>query len=112
MPPLGSVQIPAYPNAPLLKSKETSQWPLVIFSHGLGGSRTAYRCVDTISPLKCRDFEREGSQFCSGLAASGKVVLALEHRDGTGIACTPRLWNQGSQSESRKLLYLRESDVQ
>ncbi|KJA29853.1 hypothetical protein HYPSUDRAFT_127126 [Hypholoma sublateritium FD-334 SS-4] len=87
------LKIPAYPNAPLLIPKETLQWPLVIFSHGLGGSRTAY------------------SQFCSGLAASGKVVLALEHRDGTGIACRPRLWNQGSQSDSRMLLYLRESDV-
>ncbi|PPQ77726.1 LOW QUALITY PROTEIN: hypothetical protein CVT25_011160, partial [Psilocybe cyanescens] len=40
--------IPAYPNAPLLsplRTKELSQWPLVIFSHGLGGGRTAYRSV-------------------------------------------------------------------
>lgn len=47
-------KIPVYPNAPLLNpttidssdSERISpihQWPLVMFSHGLGGSRTAYR---------------------------------------------------------------------
>ncbi|KAG6903475.1 hypothetical protein C0995_005498 [Termitomyces sp. Mi166 len=72
--------IPVYPNAPLARPRppqessiedgeEASQWPLVIFSHGLGGTRTAY------------------SQICSRLASSGRVVLAMEHRDGTGCAC-------------------------
>ncbi|KAF9481807.1 hypothetical protein BDN70DRAFT_875743 [Pholiota conissans] len=88
------LKIPAYPNAPLRKPESPLyQWPLVIFSHGLGGSRTAY------------------SQFCSRLAASGKVVLAIEHRDGTGTVCMPHSWNQGRQSEPRTLLYLRESDI-
>ncbi|KAF8969447.1 platelet-activating factor acetylhydrolase, isoform II-domain-containing protein [Flammula alnicola] len=95
------LKIPAYPNAPLLnptkasescRTEETtsfSQWPLVIFSHGLGGSRTAY----------------------SRLAASGKVVLAVEHRDGTGTVCMPRTWKQESKSEPRTLLYLQESNI-
>lgn len=52
------------------------------------------------------------SQFCSRLAASGKVVLAIEHRDGTGPVCMPRSWNEGRKSEPRSLLYLRESDIQ
>lgn len=47
------LQIPVYPNAPLARPQEsngeddakTSKRSLVIFSHGLGGSRTAYRYV-------------------------------------------------------------------
>ncbi|CAA7260046.1 unnamed protein product [Cyclocybe aegerita] len=91
------LRIPAYPNAPLLSPSKAdinaSQWPLVIFSHGLGGGRTVY------------------SQFCSRLAASGKIVLAVEHRDGTGTVCMPRSWNQGMKSGPRPIFYLRETDI-
>ncbi|KAF9453028.1 hypothetical protein P691DRAFT_659435 [Macrolepiota fuliginosa MF-IS2] len=92
------IKVPAYRNAPLLHPEKTKgglekQWPLVIFSHGLGGSRTAY------------------SQFCARLAASGKVVLALEHRDGTGMACTPRSWGVDRGTAHRTIVYLREADV-
>ncbi|TFK43726.1 platelet-activating factor acetylhydrolase, isoform II-domain-containing protein [Crucibulum laeve] len=98
------VKIPAYPNAPLLNPMDlnafpatqpsvSSQWPLVIFSHGLGGSRTAY------------------SQFCSRLAASGKVVLAVEHRDGTGTLSMPRLWDVDGKSTSKITYYLRDTDI-
>ena len=50
---IDNVKIPVYNDAPLLqpvldKSVDgneavAEQWPLVIFSHGLGGSRTSYR---------------------------------------------------------------------
>jgi platelet-activating factor acetylhydrolase len=43
--------------------------PVVIFSHGLGGNRSAY----TIT--------------CSELASQGYVVFAIEHADGTASAC-------------------------
>jgi platelet-activating factor acetylhydrolase len=92
------IRIPAYLNAPLLhpekaQENEKKQWPLVIFSHGLGGGRTAY------------------SQYCSRLAASGNVVLALEHRDGTAMACRPRSWDVDGKNAYRSMVYLRETDV-
>lgn len=77
-------KIPVYRNAPLLSPGNEKQWPLVLFSHGLGGSRTAY------------------SQLCTEMAAAGKVVLAIEHRDGTAPACT---------FGSRTVLYYRDEDV-
>jgi platelet-activating factor acetylhydrolase len=41
-------------------------FPVLIFSHGLGGSRTL------------------ASSICGGLASYGVVVVAVEHRDGSG----------------------------
>ncbi|KAF8812247.1 hypothetical protein BYT27DRAFT_7132610 [Phlegmacium glaucopus] len=99
------LKIPVYPNASLLSpSKANSsskdllgtvpaQWPLVIFSHGLGGTRTMY------------------SQYCSRLAASGRVVIAIEHREGTGAMCMTRSWNREGKSELRTLFYLKENDI-
>jgi len=44
------------------------KYPLIIFSHGLAGTRNTY------------------SNYCAALAAAGNVVLAIEHRDGSGPA--------------------------
>ncbi|KAG9085564.1 hypothetical protein FS749_004325 [Ceratobasidium sp. UAMH 11750] len=81
------IKLPAYGDAPLeppgtsevdqsSASLETlvgsnGKWPLVIFSHGLAGGRYTY------------------SDYCGRLAAQGMVVLAIEHRDGSGPMVTP-----------------------
>uniref|UniRef100_A0A8R1DE88 1-alkyl-2-acetylglycerophosphocholine esterase n=1 Tax=Caenorhabditis japonica TaxID=281687 RepID=A0A8R1DE88_CAEJA len=44
-------------------STKKDKWPIVVFSHGLGGSRTFY------------------STYCTSLASHGYVVAAVEHRD-------------------------------
>lgn len=69
-------KLPAFRNAGLAaegptRSQETCEsgrprFPVVVFSHGLGGSRTM-----------C-------STICGDLASYGFVVVAMEHRDGSG----------------------------
>jgi platelet-activating factor acetylhydrolase len=56
--------IPAIENAPPI-NPPNSRIPVMIFSHGLGGSRNAY------------------SQWCGSIASYGVFVAAIEHRDGT-----------------------------
>jgi platelet-activating factor acetylhydrolase len=55
--------IPANHNAPLLPKGSSGQWPVLVFSHGLGGSCNAY------------------SHLLGSLASCGIVCIAPEHRD-------------------------------
>ncbi|WVQ95156.1 hypothetical protein IAU59_002250 [Kwoniella sp. CBS 9459] len=116
----GRLKIPVYPFAPLLpptapsssssasSSSLSTRYPLVIFSHGLAGTRHTY------------------SQFCAGLASEGYVVLSLEHRDGSGPAvCLPASEGAGggaeidtrdtkeggALNESRVMHYIRQVDL-
>lgn len=67
---------PAIAEAPLRKPpKANQQWPLAIFSHGVGCSRLMY------------------SSICGELASRGYVVCAVEHRDGTGPSSAIKLDN-------------------
>lgn len=86
---VGRMKFPAYLNTPL--EHPTSKYPMIIFSHGLAGTRTTY------------------SQYCSALASEGYVVLAIEHRDGSGpsVMLPPE---EGSK-EPRALQYIRHSEL-
>ncbi|KAG5633990.1 hypothetical protein H0H81_004006, partial [Sphagnurus paluster] len=93
------IKIPVYLNAPLahpgkagLPRGDKMQWPMVIFSHGLGGSRTAY------------------SQICTRMAASGKVVISMEHRDGTG-PCISRIQGANGTYQEKSRLYYNDDDI-
>ncbi|CAK9785400.1 hypothetical protein CC85DRAFT_327331 [Cutaneotrichosporon oleaginosum] len=55
--------VPVAPNAPLKPAH--TPYPLVIFSHGICGTRTTY------------------SQWAAALASEGYAVLAVEHADGS-----------------------------
>ncbi|TVY29076.1 putative phospholipase A2 [Lachnellula hyalina] len=60
------IQIPALKNAPLLEPPTpTGRWPVMLFSHGLGGSRNAY------------------SHIAGSIASHGMIVVCPEHRDGS-----------------------------
>lgn len=53
--------------------------PLVIFSHGICGTRTTYSCVRLVcNPANAR------RQWAASLASEGYIVLAVEHADGSG----------------------------
>lgn len=73
------ITIPAYE---LAKPKEGTM-PVVIFSHGLGGTRHAY------------------SSLCTALASQGALVLSVEHRDGSAPTTFVREYITGKTGESR-----------
>ncbi|KAG8714598.1 hypothetical protein FRC11_007850 [Ceratobasidium sp. 423] len=101
------IRLPTYMNAPLRpyaksatshdtdSSTETladsgTRWPLVIFSHGLAGGRFTY------------------SDYCGRLASQGMVVIALEHRDGSGPFVIPTDEDTG---EPIPKLYLQTNGI-
>jgi len=60
------ISIPVRKNATILKpTTSNKRWPVMIFSHGLGGSRNAY------------------SHLVGSVASHGMIVIAPEHRDGS-----------------------------
>ncbi|KAI9788834.1 MAG: hypothetical protein M1833_002800 [Piccolia ochrophora] len=80
------ITIPALRNAPLLQPPTKSKrWPVLVFSHGLGGSRNSY------------------SAILGAIASHGVVVATPDHRDGSGpdsYIRTPPSQSKDSQLDS------------
>lgn len=63
---LSHIAIPVLRDAKLLlPSNGSNRWPVIVFSHGLGGSKNAY------------------SHIAGSLSSHGVVVIAPDHRDGS-----------------------------
>ncbi|KAL8671055.1 MAG: hypothetical protein Q9168_004426 [Polycauliona sp. 1 TL-2023] len=63
---LSYTTIPVIRNATLLQAPtKTKRWPVMVFSHGLGGTKNAY------------------SHLLGSLSSHGVVVVAPDHRDGS-----------------------------
>ncbi|PYH48699.1 PAF acetylhydrolase [Aspergillus saccharolyticus JOP 1030-1] len=88
----GAVTIPAEVDAPLLRpGNGHDSFPVTVFSHGDVSSRTDY------------------TQFLAELASRGHVIVAMEHRDGSGPGSIVKT---SASSPGRRVPPLRPSDIQ
>ncbi|KAI9740968.1 MAG: hypothetical protein M1818_004574 [Claussenomyces sp. TS43310] len=79
------ISIPVRKNAPLLQpTTPTDRWPVMVFSHGLGGFRNAY------------------SHLAGSIASHGVIVIAPEHRDGSAPLTLIRRVPTEAESTSEK----------
>jgi platelet-activating factor acetylhydrolase len=89
--------MPVHQNANVLEPPtKTKRWPVMMFSHGLGGSRNAY------------------SHICGSLASHGVVVVAADHRDGSSplsIHQTPDAKEKTKRVEYRPIAHKPSTEV-
>ncbi|KAF7559334.1 hypothetical protein G7046_g4815 [Stylonectria norvegica] len=86
---VGSIEIPAEVDVPLVDAAELATVPIMVFSHGMASSRTDY------------------THFLGELASRGHVVAAVEHRDGSCPGTTVKT----PDKPDRNVLLLREKDL-
>ncbi|KAL6232687.1 hypothetical protein BDW75DRAFT_15838 [Aspergillus navahoensis] len=88
----GAITIPAEVDAPLLASeKGLEAFPVTVFSHGDASSRTDY------------------THFLGELASRGHVLVAIEHRDGSGPGTVVKT---SIGSPGRQVRPFRSSDLE
>ncbi|KAI4647467.1 uncharacterized protein J4E79_010325 [Alternaria viburni] len=91
------ISMPVHQNAELLAPPPKSdRWPVMMFSHGLGGTRNAY------------------SHICGSLASHGIVVVAADHRDGSSplaIHHTPEEKQKTKRVDYRSIAHKASTEV-
>jgi len=91
------ISMPVQQNARILEPLDQSRtWPVMVFSHGLGGSRNAY------------------SHICGSLASHGLVVVAPQHRDGSAplsVLQTPDQKEKTQHVEYRPIAHKPSAEV-
>jgi platelet-activating factor acetylhydrolase len=89
--------MPVHHNADILvPPPKSDRWPVMMFSHGLGGTRNAY------------------SHICGSLASHGIVVVAADHRDGSSplsIHHTPEEKKKAKHVEYRPIAHKPSTEV-
>lgn len=89
---LSFLKIPVHNHAPLrsppVEDEKQAKWPVVIFSPGLAGQLTT------------------ASHMCARIASTGKIVIVMDHRDGSGVVTYPRNPVTG---QKERLLYIPEA---
>ncbi|KAI4093525.1 MAG: hypothetical protein LQ339_007663 [Xanthoria mediterranea] len=94
---LSYTTIPVVRNASLLQPPtKTKRWPVMVFSHGLGGTKNAY------------------SHLLGSISSHGVVVIAPDHRDGSAplslVRATPGLTPR--PVEYRSISHKQTSEVE
>ena len=79
----GHVYVPIIENASIKDPDSGKKWPVVVFSHGIGCSRTMY------------------SQVCYDMASYGMIVAATEHREGS--ACMSCYYSSKPDNEANDI---------
>ncbi|KAK7204935.1 platelet-activating factor acetylhydrolase [Myxozyma melibiosi] len=93
VPFVADAVLPCLANIPLLAPPSGHKWPVIVFSHGLGGTRNAY------------------SQFCGSMASHGAIVIAPEHRDMSAPITYVRNYKDNTYSEIpyRRMMEVNET---
>lgn len=78
------------------KGAKPHRWPVIVFSHGMASGRTSY------------------THLMGELASRGYIVVAVEHRDGSGTGSFVLEEGGGvgrGKRKSRKVLHITQKDI-
>lgn len=113
----GAKKLNGYVNQPLVGIDEAKEAiPFVVFSHGLGGTKTTYSYADSppktrVSVLLTNFLSSCYSEYCTALASSGYIVAAVESRDGSAPISIVSVAEKDGTISEKVIDYLRIEDI-